>query len=195
MKRSEKILLSVFAVLFLVIIGGGAVAMGVKHYLSLLEENDGLRSRIIEMNDAISQGAEWQRRHDWLDQSVPSFTSRQEASSKLLETLQKEADKLALTFADRQFLEPVKTMGPDGLPLEEEGGYHDQAAVKVTLSKVKEQAAFAWMHALQTPVNFLGITRLQISPAGEGKTVNIEAEITQFYREKAPTKISKADTP
>jgi hypothetical protein len=195
MKRSEKILLTLFGVLFLVIIGGGAVAMGVKHYMAILEENDGLRTRIIEMNEAISQGSEWQRRHDWLDKQVPSFTSRQEASTRLLETIQKEADQLSLNLTDRQFLEPVKTMGQDGLPIEEEGGYFDQASVKITLTKVKEQPLFQWMHKLQAPEGFLGITRLQIAPAGEGKTVNVEAEITQFYREKGPAKFSKANTP
>jgi len=195
MKRSEKILLTVFGVLFLVIIGGGAVAMGIKHYMAILEENDGLRTRIIEMNEAIAQGSEWQRRHDWLDKQVPSFTSRQEASTRLLETIQKEADQLSLTLTDRQFLEPVKALGPDGLPLEEEGGYFDQASVKIILTKVKEQPLFQWMHKLQAPEGFLGITRLQITPAGEGKTVNVEAEITQFYREKASAKISKANTP
>lgn len=195
MKRSEKVLLSVFAVLFLVIIGGGAVAMGVRHYLGLLEENDRLRGRVLEMNEAIAQGSEWQRRHHWLEESTPGFSSRQEAASTLLETIQKEADKLSLSFTDRQFLEPVKTMGADGLPIGEAGGYFDQAAVRVTLSKVKEKEVFAWMHALQAPGNFLGVTRLQITPAGEGRTVNIEAEITQFYREKAPSKLSKADNP
>lgn len=192
MKRSEKILLTLFGVLFLVIIGGGAMAMSFKHYLAVREENEGLRDRIIEMNEAIAQGSEWQRRHDWLDKRVPGFSSRQEASTRLLETLQREADKLSLALAGKEFLEPVKTLGPDGLPVEEEGGYFDQASVKVTLTKVKEQPFFTWLHSMQTPDSFLGITRLLITPAGEGKTINVEAEITQFYREKAPAKISKA---
>src|SRR5688572_31343789 len=149
MKKSEKILLTIFAVMFLVIIGGGAVAMGIKHYLAIREENETLRDRIIEMNEAIAQGSEWQRRHDWLDKQVPGFSSRQDASAKLLEVIQREADKLSLALAGKEFLEPVKTMGPDGLPLEEEGGYFDQATVKVTLTKVKEQAFFTWLHSMQ----------------------------------------------
>lgn len=195
MKRSEKILLTLFAVLFLIIIGGGGLAMGVRHYLAILEENEGLRDRVIEMNEAIAQGSEWQRKYDWLDKNVPGFSSRQEASSRLLETIQKEAEKLALTFADRQFLEAVRQIGQDGLPVEEQGGYYDQASVRVTLSKIKEQAFFSWVHALQTSGRLIGITRLQITPAGEGKTINVEAEVTQFYHEKAPAKLSKADTP
>lgn len=195
MKRSEKILLTLFAVLFLLIIGGGGLAMGVSHYLAILEENEGLRDRVTEMNEAISQGSEWQRKFDWLDKNVPGFSSRQEASSRLLETIQKEAEKLTLTFADRQFLEASRQVGQDGLPLEERGGYYDQASVRVTLSKAKEQAFFSWVHALQSSGQLIGITRLQITPAGEGKTINVEAEVTQFYLEKAPAKLSKADTP
>lgn len=195
MKKSEKILLTIFAVMFLVIIGGGAMVMGVRHYLSIREECETLRDRIIEMNEAIAQGAEWQRRHDWLDKQVPGFSSRQEASAKLLEVIQREADKLSLAIAGKEFLEPVKTLGPDGLPIDEEGGYFDQASVKITLSKVKEQPFFTWLHSMQTPDSFLGITRLQITPAGEGKTINVEAEVTQFYREKASAKLSRASTP
>ena len=191
MKKSEKILLTIFGVLFLVIVGGGAMAMGIKHYLGLLEESDGLRDRILEMNEAIAQGAEWQRRHDWLEQTVPGFSSRQDASARLIETIQKEAEKHGLAITS-EFLEPVKTLGPDGLPLEAEGGYFDQAAIKVMLTKVQEQPLFAWLHALQAPENFLGVTRLQITPGGEGKTITVEAEFTQFYREKTATKLSKA---
>lgn len=195
MKQREKILLGVFGALFLLIVGGGLLASAVRHYLDLLEENDGLRARVLEMHDAIAQGGEWQRRHAWLEESVPTFTSRQEAASRLLEIIQKEADAQSLTLTDRQFLEPARQTGPDGLPVEEEGGYFDQAAVRVTLAKVKEQAAFAWLHALRAPEHFLGVTRLLITPGGEGKTVNIEAEITQFYREKNPSKLSRAGPP
>ncbi|MCA1963293.1 MAG: hypothetical protein LDL31_05050 [Prosthecobacter sp.] len=195
MKRSEKILLGVFAALFLLIVGGGAMATAIRHYLDLLEENEGLRTRILDMHDAIAQGSEWQRRHAWLEEHVPSFTSRQEAANRLLETVQKEADRLSISFTDRQFLEATRPVGPDGLPMEETGGYFDQATVRVVLAKVREKEVFAWMHALQSPGGFLGITRLQITPAGEGKTVNIEAEITQFYREKSPTKLSRVSPP
>ena len=42
----------------------------------------------VDLDANYSTGSEWQRRHDWLDKQVPSFTSRQEASTRLLETIQ-----------------------------------------------------------------------------------------------------------
>jgi len=195
MKRSEKVLLGLFSILFLVIIGGGVLAFGIQNYRDLLEENAGLKDRLIEMNEAIAQGSEWQRRSEWLEAHVPAFTSRQEASTRLLEAIQREAEKSGLTIGGKEFLEPVKQLGPDGLPVEAASGYHDQAAVRITLANAKEQTLFAWMHALQQPDAFLGITRLQINPSGQGKTVNVEVEVTQFYRERPAAKITKADKP
>ncbi|MCX6854704.1 MAG: hypothetical protein NTV80_07335 [Verrucomicrobia bacterium] len=193
MKRSEKILLTVFGFVFLIIVGGGMLAFGIQNYRSIQDESASLAKRITEMKAAIAEGSEWQRRSQWLDESVPSFTSRQDASSKLLDMIQKEADKNSLTLAGKEFIEEVKQLAPDGLPVEEEGGYFDQASVKITITGTKEQPLFGWMHALQQPSAFLGITRLQLTPSGQGKTVNVEVEITQFYREKAAAKITKAD--
>lgn len=183
MKKSERILLGVFAVLFIVIIGGGALAYGLSHYRGIQEETARLHDRLVEMNEAINEGAEWQRRSEWLDTAVPVLASRQEASSRLLEALQKEAEKAGLVLAGREFLETPKELGEDGQPLTEGEGYFDKATVRLTLSGVKEQALFAWMHAVQQPRSFLGVTRLQMSPSGKGKTVNAEVEVTQFYRE------------
>jgi hypothetical protein len=194
MKRSEKILLGLFGIVFLVIVGGGLLAFGIRSYREVLAENDRLTDRLSEMHQAIAEGSEWQRRHEWLDASVPSFSSRQEASSRLLETIQREADHHSLSLSGKEFIEPIKQLAQDGQPVEEASGYFDQATVKIILTKVKEQALFAWMHGLQKPELFLGITRLQITPGGEGKTVSVEAEVTQFYREKVPSKLSKANT-
>jgi hypothetical protein len=194
MKRSERILLTIFGFVFLIIVGGGLLAFGIQNYRGIQTEADGLRKRVVEMNEAISQGSEWQRRSEWLDANVPSFTSRQDASSKLLDTIQKEADKSTLTLSGKEFVEEVKMLAQDGLPVEESGGYYDHASVKITLTNAKEQALFTWMHAVQQPGSFLGITRLQINPSGQGKTVNVEVEVTQYYREKTSSKITKADT-
>lgn len=193
MKRSEKILLTVFGFIFLIVVGGGMLAYGIQTYRSIQEESASLTKRISEMKESISQGSDWQRRCEWLDESVPNFTSRQEASSHLLDIIQKEADKNSLTIAGKEFIEEAKSLAVDGLPVEEAGGYFDQASVKITITGTKEQALFGWMHALQQPAGFLGITRLQLTPSGQGKTVNVEIEITQFYREKPPAKITKAD--
>lgn len=185
MKRSERILLGVFAFVFLVVVGGGALTFGLNHYRSITEETQRLRDRLVDMNQAITEGAEWQRRSEWLDASAPAFTSRQEASARLLEIIQKQADKAGLTLAGREFLEAPKEIAEDGLPVEGGSGYFDRATVRLTLSAVKEQAFFTWMHGVQQPGSFLGITRLMVSPTGQGKSINAEVEVTQFYREGA----------
>ena len=118
MKRSERILLTIFGFIFLIIVGGGLLAFGIQSYRGIQTEADGLRKRIVEMKDAISQGSEWQRRSEWLDANVPSFTSRQEASTRLLEMIQKEADKSALTIGGKEFVEEVKQLAQDGLPVD-----------------------------------------------------------------------------
>ncbi|TDU64067.1 hypothetical protein EI77_04251 [Prosthecobacter fusiformis] len=188
MKRSERILLGLFALVFLVIVGGGGLSFGLSHYRGIQEETERLSDRLVEMNMAITQGAEWQRRSEWLEAEVPAFASRQEASTRLLEVIQREADKTGLALAGREFMETTKELGPDGLPVEDAAGFFDQATVRVTLTAVKEQAFFTWMHAVQQPGSFLGVTRLLMNPSGKDKTINAEVEVTQFYREGAATK-------
>jgi hypothetical protein len=193
MKKSEKILLGIFGAVFLVIVGGGLLMFGLSHYQEVRAEIDTLRFRLADMNQAIAQGEEWQQKSAWLEQHVPTFNSPQEAKSHLLDAIQQKAEKAGLTISGQEFLESAKDLGPDGMPVEEMSGYFDQASVKVTFSGVLEKPLFAWMHDLQQPESFLGVTRLQINPTGLGKAVNVEVDVTQFYRQK-PSSVVKADT-
>jgi hypothetical protein len=193
-KKSEKLLLGIFAALFIgiALIGGGTFAL--RNYLDVRDEIDLLRDRLSSMNLAISQGADWADKQTWLDENVPAFTSNKDASAKLLETVTQEAQKQSLTLGTTEFLEPTRAIGTDGLPVEEEEESHfDKAAIKTILTGVPEKAFFAWLHELQKPKSFLGITRLQINPTGSNKTINAEVEFTQFYREKAAPKVTKAN--
>ncbi len=191
MKKSERFLLALFGLTFLIIIGGGLGNFAWSNLQDIRAENERLRDRLVEMNQAIAQGADWQIKSDWLEAHVPACASRQDASSKLLNAIQKEAEKTGLAIGGKEFMEPAREMGPDGLPVDGPIGYFDQATVKVTLTNVKEQALFAWMHAVQQPAAFLGVTRLQMTPSGQGKTVNAEVDVTQYYREKPATKLTR----
>ncbi|WP_395744261.1 hypothetical protein [Prosthecobacter sp.] len=193
MKKSEKVLLGVFAFLFLAIIGGGGLTFAFNNYMAIREENEGLRDRLGEMNLAVSQGADWADKYGWLEEHCPAFVSRQEASAKMLEAVTAEAEKMGLTIGGKEFIEAARVLGPDGLPLEENLGYFDKATVKITLTGVQEKAFFGWLHALQQPQSFLGVTRMQINPSGTSKTINAEVEFTQFYREKSVPKVSKVN--
>ena len=64
--------------------------------------------------------------------------------------------------------------------------------VKLSITSANEEKLFAWMHALQQPERFLGVTKLHLSLAPEGRTVNADIEVTQFYREQPGAKIVKA---
>lgn len=193
MKKSEKVLLGVFAFLFLAIIGGGGLMYAFNNYMAIREENDSLRDRLGEMNLAVSQGADWADRYGWIEEHCPNFASRQEASAKLLEVIASQAEKIGLSIGGKEFIEAARVLGPDGLPLEENLGYFDKATVKITLAGVQEQALFTWLHTLQQPQSFIGITRMQINPSGTNKTINAEVEFTQFYREKSAPKVSKVN--
>jgi len=98
MKKSEKVLLGLFAVLFVLIVGGGGLMLGVNKWRSISSENEKLRDRLVDMNMAITQGVDWQRKSDWIEEHVPAMASRQEASSRLLETLQKQAVEMGVTL-------------------------------------------------------------------------------------------------
>ncbi len=191
MKKSEKVLLALFAVLFLLIAGGGGLMLGVNKWRTITQENASLRLRLEEMDLAITQGVDWQRKSDWIEENVPELGSRQEASSRLLETIQQEAVGAGVTLSSKEFLEQRRNIGVDGQP-EDGGGYFDQATVRVTLLEVAEEGLYKWLHTITEPEGFLGVTRLQMTPAGQGKLVNCEVELTQFYREKAPPKLTRA---
>jgi len=191
MKKSEKVLLGVFAAIFISIalLGGGAFAL--RTYFEVKDEVELLRDRLGSMNLAVSQGADWAEKNTWLEENVPGFTSHKDASAKLLETVTAAAQKHDLTISGTELLEPARTIGPDGLPVDEEEGHFDKAAIKTTLTGVTEQAFYTWLHTLQQPQSFIGITRLQINPAGSNKTINAEVEFTQFYHEKTAPKVTK----
>ena len=191
MKRSEKILLALFGVLFLLIVGGGGMALGVGKWRQIASENEQLRARLDEMTLAITQRMAWQRKSDWIEENVPLLGSRKEASSRLLETVQNEAVEAGVTLSSREFLDQRRAFGVDGQP-QDEGGYFDQATVRVTLLEVGEEGLYKWLHTLCQPAHFIGVTRMQLTPTGQGKRVNCEVELTQFYREKTAPKLTRA---
>ncbi len=193
MKRSEKMLLGVFGALFvcIVLVGGGMFAF--RNYLDVRDEVDLLRGRLSSMNLAVSQGAVWAERSAWIEGHVPSFTSHKDASARLLETVTQKARAHGMIISTTELIEQAKGIGADGELVEEQERHFDQASIKTTLTAVSEEPFFAWLHDLQSPESFLGVTRLQINPSGTSKTINVEIEFTQFYHEKSAPKVTKAN--
>ena len=104
MKKSEKVLLGIFAAIFIgvALIGGGAFAF--RTYFEVQDEVELLRDRLGSMNLAVSQGTEWAEKNTWLEESAPGFTSNKDASSKLLETVTSAAQKHYLTIGGTELL-------------------------------------------------------------------------------------------
>ena len=191
MKSSEKLLLGIFASLLLILVGGGGVLFAYRNYAEITDEVSQLGHQLETMRSQVASGEKWAARQTWIDENLPEFGARQEASTKLYEAVQAEAEKAGVSLLGREILEPTQALGPDGLPLDEEEQLNafDRAAVKITLNGVKEEDFYQWLHALQQPGSFIGITRLQITP--NSKSINAEVEFTQFYRLKEQ-KVTKA---
>ncbi|MDB6120172.1 MAG: hypothetical protein JWO08_3953 [Verrucomicrobiaceae bacterium] len=187
MKRSEKILLASFAIVFLIVVGGGLATVGLKNYRQVKGETAQLQAKLKQMAGNIAQGTEWQTKADWVDSSIPKYGSHEEASSKLFAAVQKEAEAAGLTISAKEMVSAA--VPKEGDPL----GYFDKASIKISFADAKEQQLFAWMHSLQKPKSFIGITRLQLSPHSQGKSVVCEVDITQFFRQATATNLSKAN--
>lgn len=188
MKKSEKVLLSIFAVLFLLIVGGGILTYFFNTWRGIAEEKDRLALRLDEMTTALAQSTEWQKRSEWLDENTPQFGSNEQAASKLFELAQKEADGAGLKITTREMV--AQTVPQEGEPM----GRFDKAAVRFTFAEASEETFFKWVYQLTfgKPQNFIGVTHLRLSPAPSGKMVNAEVELTQYYLSSAPANLTRA---
>jgi hypothetical protein len=188
MKKSEKILLAIFAVMFVVIVGGGVAKWAWNAYQEVQSDTVMLKGKLQEMHANLAQSEEWQKRYDWLEEAVPKFTGHEDASSKLFDAVQKTASEAQLTIGAREMLPP---------PQLEEGetasGSYDKASVKLTFTDVGEKELFAWMHGLaaEKPHKFIGITRMQLQPGAKQHTVTCEVDVTQFYITQEAAKVAK----
>jgi hypothetical protein len=63
--------------------------------------------------------------------------------------------------------------------------------VKLTFTDASEEQLFKWMHSLYAMKHFIGITRMAMTPSPQGKSVNCDVDITQFYQQTTPQKLSK----
>lgn len=193
MNKREKILLAAFAAMFLVIVGGGLMTFAVKHYREVKIENEKLESRIATMTRDIAQGADWKGRAEFVETNIPAFNSLEEARGKLMEAVLERAKTAGVAIAAKEFIEQAKPAAALTDEPQEQPAFYSRTTVKITLTEAQEKALFAWIFSMQEPRSFLGITRFLMSPAGKGKSVNCEIEITQFYREGQAPKLTKAN--
>jgi len=156
---------------------------------SLFSENVRLRERAAELRSLIDHHDSWAQRDAWLDENVPHFASRQEASSALLEAVEAlagstegESGQSGVILKSRQLTEPTHSADHS----DDNNAYFDATTVKMEI-EAPEAALYQWIHRLHAPDTFRGITALNLerSERSEGNTGNAtlraEVELTQFY--------------
>jgi hypothetical protein len=148
--------------------------VGISWAKELFAENDRLRDRVSELRQLVDSRSDWEERENWLDETVPHFASRQEASAALLESLE-NLDRTGISLQSRQLTEPA------GDKNDEQTGnsYFEATSVKLEL-EAPEAALYRWIHQLHQPDTFRGVTSLTIERADEGR-LRAEIDLTQFY--------------
>lgn len=187
MKPREKTLLMIFLTLLVSLAGGGLLIVSLKSYRSIAGENEALAIRLGAMKEAIAQGEQWQARSQWLEIHAPAYASKEQASSKLLDLIQQHAQKAGLTLGGRELVDGAGAPDGEGTPR-----LFEHAVIKLTFASVPEEAFFKWLHALTQPENLLGVTRLQLEPSADAKTINCEVQITHYYHLDLAPKLTKA---
>ena len=160
----------------------------------LFSENERLRERAAELRYLIDHHDSWADRDAWLDEKVPHFASRQEASSALLEAVEAlastsrgESEQASVILKSRQLTEPTNATGIGEGDSDDSNAYFDATTVKMEI-EAPEAALYQWIHRLHAPDTFRGITALNLERIESGTndqsdkgTLRAEVELTQFY--------------
>jgi len=170
------------AVIFAVIVFATTGSSRVK---GLFSENERLRERSAELRALIDDHDFWAQRDAWLDENVPRFASRQEASSALLEAVEALANKTggeseqgSIVLKSRQLTEPPSYDDDDDGAAND---YFDSTSMKMEV-EASEADLYQWIHRLQEPDTFRGVTALTLERGATGNgTLHAEIELTQFY--------------
>lgn len=173
MKASERLLLTLFAVLLL---GGGALVMWNLYgdRRDALEiEKDGLILELVEIDDLLEERDLWLKRADWLEANQPPYASRDQIDNAIFEDAQ-AINAVGVTTSGIQLLDAVETP------------HYVEASVSLTAKGTVEDV-FGWMHELQRPEEFRSIRRLTVSSDPEDDALIVcELELAHWYANRTP---------
>ncbi|MCB1231830.1 MAG: hypothetical protein KDN19_16295 [Verrucomicrobiae bacterium] len=168
MKASERLLLSLFAVLLL---GGGALVMWDIYRDrrdALTEEHERLELEMVEIDALLEDRDFWLERAEWLDRNLPVFTSERDMSDVIYQDAQ-AVDAVGVTTSGIQLLEAS------------EGAGYVQARVSLTAKGTVEDV-FGWLHELQQPDAFRSVKNIRVTPDPEDEElINCEFELVRWY--------------
>ncbi len=168
MKSSERLLLSLFALLLL---GGGALVMWDLYRDrrdALMDEHDRIELEMVEVEALLEDREFWTERAAWLGENLPVFTSRDQIDNAIYQDAQ-AVDAAGVTTSSIQLL--------DG----EESPDYAQARVSANAQGTVEDV-FTWLHELQQPASFRSVRNLKITPDPEDDSLIIcELELVRWY--------------
>ncbi len=174
MKASERLLLSLFALLLL---GGGALVMWDLYRDrrdALTDEREMLELEMVEIDALLEDREFWLERAAWLEENVPAFTSDDQVSNAVYQDAQ-AVDAQGVITSGIQLLDTAEV------------AEYVLARVSLTASGTVEDV-FGWLHELQQPESFRSVRNVRISPDPEDEELIIcEMELVRWYAKQNPT--------
>ena len=186
LKKSEKRLLIAFLSLFAVIVGGFGSLLLFNHFSNSLSELDALEVKRDTLEHTLAQSTHWANRREWINTNIPSYASREDASGQLLELVSSTVKSEGLEVLDKQ----VQT-NPDAIAGSSGTGpsvYFDRVSVVLELGGEEEQI-FRWLHMIQQPESFVGVTHMEYSRTEEKSVCT--AHISLWFRESPTSNLAR----
>jgi hypothetical protein len=178
LSQRESILLAVFAVLLLLLVGGGLVWAGGRSLAGLIRENAALAERAANLQRAVDDRAVWEARDAWLNEHTDTFRSREDASAALLSHIETQARDAGMELTGREILGGGQE-GTDAAEEDASSTYFQTATIRVRVQGEPEKV-LPWLHSLQQPERLIGVTAEVIDAEGE---FTAEIEVTKSYFE------------
>ncbi|NNE92286.1 MAG: hypothetical protein HKN23_11615 [Verrucomicrobiales bacterium] len=170
MTKREKTLGWIFGVLLAVIGGGILFTTGIGKISEMRAQSRRLAERADELETVIRTRAVWEQRSEWITGAIPEFETAGKASAELISRVDTVTAQFGVEVEEKELLPEIED--------ESEGGYFDSAGLKIRVTG-PDESVVRFLHALQQPAKFTGVTALAIEPSAGG--LSCEAEIRQFY--------------
>ena len=177
MKKSEKILLSLFALTLLVIGGGIGFDQWRKTKASVIEEKWNLELQLAEIETLIEEADLWQNRSQWLQAHQPVYSTRDTIDNHIFQTVK----------------HPVGNVSIGNIKLIEgkQSDHWVQAGARVVATGTMPEV-FGWLHQLQSPKNFYVIENLKVIPDKKSlDVIQCEFELIRWYAPKPATVVTR----
>ena len=186
MNSRESFLLRLFGGLLFAVVLFFGVRAGLSRWMSLREGTVRMRGEVETLQSLLNDRVRLEGQHEWVEAHLPRHASRQEASAGLLALVEAAANGSSVKLAKRELIAPGSPGESDD---SDASAYFDQTTVQVAVD-ASEQDVVDWLHRVQSPEHFCGVTRLVLEPPTDpaSAALHCEAEITLYYRVESPAR-------